>query len=288
MISYKNWSEVPLELASKTKLNKEGLKPIEAPVARVFQRVNNRYIELYERSKSEKKKRQLSDNQKLALSNGRKLSLEQRTCKQCGHVVQNKAKLRLSLSPSCYEHQAVMNQLKETKLEIKTSINKMFINRDQFVILDTETTGLTLRDQIIEICEIDLTGKILLNFLVKPTINIPAEAASIHGITNEIVHDAPSWIEIYKELCEVTAGKTLLIYNAEFDLGMIENTCIANSVEFKSFKSTCIMKMYADFIDSNRWISLSDATELTIKHRSASDCFAVLELLQQLKNSQID
>ncbi|MGH1280407.1 3'-5' exonuclease [Bacillus basilensis] len=91
-----------------------------------------------------------------------------------------------------------MNQLKETKLEIKSSINKMFTNRDQFVILDTETTGLTQRDQIIEICVNDLTGKILLNPLVKPTINIPAEAASIHGITNEMVDDAPSWIEIYK------------------------------------------------------------------------------------------
>ncbi len=42
MKSYKNWSEVPLELASKTKLNKEDLKPIEAPVTRVFQRVNNK------------------------------------------------------------------------------------------------------------------------------------------------------------------------------------------------------------------------------------------------------
>lgn len=239
-------------------------------------------------AQNQKKKRQLSDKQKLALSNGRKLGIEQRTCKQCSHVVQSKAKLRLRLCPNCYEYQVIMNQLKETKLEIKSSINKMFINRDQSVIVDTETTGLTLRDQIIKICVIDITGKILLNSLVKPTINIPAEAASIHVITNEMVHDAPSWIEIYKELCEVTAGKTLLIYNAEFDLGMIENTCIANNVVFKDFKSTCGMKMYADYVDSKRWISLSDATELTIKHRAAADCFAVLELLQHLKNSQID
>lgn len=77
MISYKNWSEVPLELVSKTKLSKGGLKPLEPPVAKVYQRANNRYIELYERSKSEKN-RQLSDKQKLALSNGRKQGIEQR------------------------------------------------------------------------------------------------------------------------------------------------------------------------------------------------------------------
>lgn len=44
MICYKNWSEVPLELVSKTKLSKEGLKPLKAPVAKVYQKVNNRYI----------------------------------------------------------------------------------------------------------------------------------------------------------------------------------------------------------------------------------------------------
>ncbi|OHX33183.1 hypothetical protein BWGOE5_09520 [Bacillus mycoides] len=48
------------------------------------------------------------------------------------------------------------------------------------------------------------------------------------------------------------------------------------------------MKMYADYVDSKRWILLSDATELMIEHRAAADCFAVLELLQQLKNNQID
>ncbi len=82
--------------------------------------------------------------------------------------------------------------------------------------------------------------------------------------------------------------KVGVVQNAEFDLGMIENTCIANNVEFKDFKSTCVMKMYGDYVDSKKWISLSDATELTIKHRAAADCFAVLELFQQLKNNQID
>ncbi len=62
------------------------------------------------------------------------------------------------------------------------------------------------------------------------------------------------WTAIYKELREVTVGKTILIYNAEFDLGMIENTCIANNVEFMNFKSTCVMKMYVDLYNDNKVI----------------------------------
>lgn len=42
------------------------------------------------------------------------------------------------------------------------------------------------------------------------------------------------------------------------------------------------------FYRFKRWISLNDATKLTVKHRAAADCFTVLELLQQLKNNQID
>lgn len=126
-----------------------------------------------------------------------------------------------------------MNQLKETKLKIKTFINKMVLDRDQFVIFNTETTELTLTDQIIEISVIDLNGKILLNSLVKPTINIPAEAASIHGITNKMVHNASSWKAIYKELRRFTAEKTLLIYNEKFDIGMIENTCISQKYNLR-------------------------------------------------------
>lgn len=42
MKRYKNWSEAPLKLASKTKLRKESLKPFEASVTKVYQRANNK------------------------------------------------------------------------------------------------------------------------------------------------------------------------------------------------------------------------------------------------------
>lgn len=71
----------------------------------------------------------------------------------------------------------------------------------------------------------------------------------------------------------------LLLFSCSYAKFLIHKLTISNIVERR-------MKLYADYVDSKRWISLSDATELTIKHRAAADCFAVLELLQPLKDSQ--
>jgi DNA polymerase III alpha subunit (gram-positive type) len=55
---------------------------------------------------------------------------------------------------------------------------------DNWVILDTETTGL-YDAEIVEIAVVDPLGEALLNTLVKPTIPIPTEVIEIHGITDE-------------------------------------------------------------------------------------------------------
>lgn len=64
-------------------------------------------------------------------------------------------------------------------------MNSWLINSDNFVILDTETTGLDEHDEIVEVAVIDMSGKVLLNTLVNPIQPIPYEATQIHGITND-------------------------------------------------------------------------------------------------------
>jgi DNA polymerase-3 subunit epsilon len=94
------------------------------------------------------------------------------------------------------------------------------------VIIDTETTGLKEDDEIIEIAIINMSGEVLLNTLVKPTRNIPADVINIHHITNEMVASAPSWAEIYPQVMEIIDHRKWLAWNSKFDARLITQTSL--------------------------------------------------------------
>ena len=137
------------------------------------------------------------------------------------------------------------------------------------VFLDTETTGLKAFDQIIEIAVIDIQGTTLIDTLVKPTISIPPDASRIHGITNEMVGDAPLFPDILRDLQELVGDRPLLIYNADFDLKMLRQSAAAHRLNRQmQFNAYCVMKMYAEFYgdwneyyQSYRWQSLESAAK---------------------------
>lgn len=95
------------------------------------------------------------------------------------------------------------------------------------VILDTETTGLDPKDghRIVEIGCIELinrlpTGKVFHKYL-NPLREIGADATRIHGITNDMVKDAPKFEEIVDEFLEFLGSSKLVIHNADFDMKFI-------------------------------------------------------------------
>jgi len=59
--------------------------------------------------------------------------------------------------------------------------------------LDTETTGLWRGDgaELVEVALMDETGKVWVDTLVKPEKPIPSGATAVHGITDDMVKDAP-------------------------------------------------------------------------------------------------
>mgnify|MGYP006445668973 CR=1 FL=1 len=65
-----------------------------------------------------------------------------------------------------------------------------------FVVLDTETTGLDHGDEIVEIAVVDAEGRTLLDERIRPSVPISPEAQAIHGITMESLADAPQWPDI--------------------------------------------------------------------------------------------
>ena len=97
------------------------------------------------------------------------------------------------------------------------------------VVLDTETTGMPVADghRIIEIGCVELIGRRLtgrhFHVYLQPDREIDEGAIAVHGITNEFVQDKPRFKEIADEFFEFIKGAQLIIHNAAFDVGFINN-----------------------------------------------------------------
>ena len=97
---------------------------------------------------------------------------------------------------------------------------KIWENKSEYVVLDTETSGFNSEDEIIEIAIADLDGNTLLNSLVKPSCEVSSEAQNVHGISKDMLQDAPTFLELYPKIQEALQGKQICIYNKNFDIGM--------------------------------------------------------------------
>lgn len=95
------------------------------------------------------------------------------------------------------------------------------------VVLDTETTGLSPSSghRIVEIGCIELVNHVAtgrhFHKYINPERDIPGEATTIHGLTEEFLSDKPLFADIAGELEAFLGDDALVIHNAEFDLGFI-------------------------------------------------------------------
>ena len=97
------------------------------------------------------------------------------------------------------------------------------------IVLDTETTGISLKDghRIVEIGCIELDNLIptknKFHFYLNPERKVSEKALEVHGYTNEFLATKKKFNEIEEEFLEFIKDKRLIIHNAEFDLGHINN-----------------------------------------------------------------
>ena len=115
----------------------------------------------------------------------------------------------------------------------------------KFIILDTETTGLEVKQghRIIEI------GAVVLNDRQKseehfhtylnPSRLIDEEASKVHGIMNEDLQDKPYFEEVAEEFLEFVDGSTLVIHNAAFDIGFLNNELKLASSKYPMLEDIC-------------------------------------------------
>lgn len=104
------------------------------------------------------------------------------------------------------------------------------MNHNRKVVLDTETTGLKVEDgdRIIEIGAVELLHGVRsgrqFHQLVNPVDRaISKDSEEIHGISTKMLRDQPRFEEIVESLMEFITDSNLIMHNAEFDVGFLNN-----------------------------------------------------------------
>ncbi len=167
---------------------------------------------------------------------------------------------------------------------------RLLLQRNDWVVLDTETTGLDAKSEVIQVAILSPDNEVLLNSYVKPTLlkEIPAASTAVHGISMQMLAEAPTISDLLPRLEAVLEGKLIVCFNAAFDMRLLKQT-IAMSPgrgNYLRLRSDCAMLAYSKFAgewsDSKldyKWQKLPSGD-----HSALGDCRATLSLIRQMAN----
>ena len=97
------------------------------------------------------------------------------------------------------------------------------------IVLDTETTGLSVSEghRIVEIGCIELEDlvptKNTFHCYLNPERKVSKSALDVHGYTDEFLYDKEKFFQIADEFLRFICNKKIIIHNAEFDIGHLNN-----------------------------------------------------------------
>jgi DNA polymerase-3 subunit epsilon len=186
-------------------------------------------------------------------------------------------------------------------MDIKPNLTLQEIfESDDFLILDTETSGIRPPLQALQIAIIEAKdGTVRLNSLVRPMVSIPAIATSIHGLTADTNAKAPTWAALRLEVHDILRDRTCVIYNANYDVMVLRQSDLLAGLASYDYgdlcRFECAMLWYADiwgewddFHGNNRWQKLERAIAQQglkfpgMAHDALSDAMATRLLIRHI------
>lgn len=181
--------------------------------------------------------------------------------------------------------------------EISTHAAKIIASKP--VYLDTETTGLEKQDEIVEISILDFDGTTLLQSYVRPLNPLTTAATKIHGITNAMVANAPTWPALWPQIRGVLFSRPVAAYNAPFDLRMMQQSHSRYKIPWReAFEWVDVMILFSNYRGvwdplrrSMKYFSLADAGKhfnitLPNSHRASADALLARAVLHCLAGVQ--
>lgn len=269
---------LPATYLTKTQLGKLGLLPGE-PVGFIYNRRRKETYYLYDRNQAQPRPGP-TPAQAAALAAAQ---LARKTCQACGEVqgsyLTGDRMCKTCLAEYYREHRRIM------VLEVRRQAQAWL---DDCLILDIETTGLVPQyAEPMHIGIIDQAGNVLFDRLIKPRHEPEPGAVKVHGITMAMVENAPGLADVLPELANIIAGKTIVIYNKDFDYGVLKHSLQRRKIDGKAWLDFAtwhdMMNPYAvwygewsEYRQSYKWQPLCG------DHTAIGDCRRALALLHQM------
>lgn len=164
--------------------------------------------------------------------------------------------------------------------------------KDIEIVLDTETTGLDYtRERIVEFAGIRLeNGKIKDEFqtLINPEHHIRKSSIAIHGITQDMVEDAPTEAEALPKILEFIGDYPIVAHNVIFDYSFLNEAKLrltGEKLENPRIDSQMMFKEIAPELESHGLEALTQRfnVELVNHHRAMADAMGLALAYPKLK-----
>lgn len=155
-----------------------------------------------------------------------------------------------------------------------------FVN--DYVLFDLETTGLSpARDEVVEISALKVAGGVVreeFSTLVNPGIHIPEMVSRVHGITDDMVADAPCMEKALREFLSFAGDSILVGHNIQrFDLPFIQNAAaryLGTNIGNEYIDTLALARRYLPNLGRYSLDILSDYYGISYvgAHRALVDC----------------
>ena len=160
------------------------------------------------------------------------------------------------------------------------------------IVLDTETTGLDYtKEKMVEFAAVRLeNGKIKdqLQTLINPQQHIRKSSIAIHGITPEMVEDAPTEEEVMPKILEFMGDYPMVAHNAIFDYSFINEAAkrvTGKGIENERIDTQQMFKEIYPDLDAHGLNALTDKFKVELKdhHRAMGDTMGLALAYPKLK-----
>lgn len=236
---YATWAEVPSGLRPENDLRFAGLEPRGEPVA--WLTVDGREVALYREADATPRA------PKPPVARGSVDPARSSTLApgSAGSRASGAHRPVVALpGPGSLRRAVVRSDADDAPAAAVTWIRRLLL--DDFLVLDTETTGLGYADEVIEVAAVGPDGDELLSTLVRPRSGgVPPGATAVHGLTMADLIDAPTFAEVYEELTALARGRRVVAWNAPFDERMVRQSATAWGLRARLRGFECAMRAYA-------------------------------------------